>query len=388
MLLIDLVARRHYNFGHGIGRSGDLLEAQPKAAGSTIINALTNDLLTSLFQELGFNKGIKCFLVPMATGMTITLSLLALKKTRPNAKYVIWSRIDQKACFKSISTAGFTPIVIEPLITEDGLETNIEEFETKISALKNEEILAIYSTTSCFAPRNPDNIVKLSLIAGKHEIPHIINNAYGLQDASIIKNLNRAAVKGRLDMVIQSTDKNLLVPVGGAIVASFHDETLETVSKTYSGRASISQTLDVLMTMLSLGRKGLTNLITERVTNFDYLRNEIGLVAKKYGQNLISSSRNNISLAISLNFEREFDLQLLGSMLFKRGVSGTRVITCKENKTIDSLEFKNWGSHSSETKISYLTAAVALGCQKEEIDVFIRKLDKCLEEVLKEIKTN
>jgi O-phospho-L-seryl-tRNASec:L-selenocysteinyl-tRNA synthase len=33
--------------------------------------------------------------------------------TRPNAKFVIWSRIDQKSCFKAIITAGFTPVVLE-----------------------------------------------------------------------------------------------------------------------------------------------------------------------------------------------------------------------------------------------------------------------------------
>ncbi len=43
----------------------------------------------------------------MATGMTLTLCLLALRKVRlAGAKYVIWSRIDQKSCFKSISCAG------------------------------------------------------------------------------------------------------------------------------------------------------------------------------------------------------------------------------------------------------------------------------------------
>ncbi len=48
-----------------------------------------------------------CFLVPMATGMALTLCLLALRRVRPpTAKYVVWSRIDQKSCFKSISCAG------------------------------------------------------------------------------------------------------------------------------------------------------------------------------------------------------------------------------------------------------------------------------------------
>lgn len=35
-----LVAQRHYGFSHGVGRSGDLSEAQPKAAGSSVLHRL------------------------------------------------------------------------------------------------------------------------------------------------------------------------------------------------------------------------------------------------------------------------------------------------------------------------------------------------------------
>lgn len=45
-------------------------------------------------------------MVPMATGMTLVLCMLTLKQDRPGAKFVLWSRIDQKACFKCILTAG------------------------------------------------------------------------------------------------------------------------------------------------------------------------------------------------------------------------------------------------------------------------------------------
>ncbi len=39
-----LVANRHFGFSHGIGRSGDITEVQPKAVGSSIINKLANAL--------------------------------------------------------------------------------------------------------------------------------------------------------------------------------------------------------------------------------------------------------------------------------------------------------------------------------------------------------
>ena len=99
---------------------------QPKAAGSSAINGVTNALVLDLIRRFGV-RGCKvkkasfagwsslsqcvqfqdCFVVPMATGMAMTLCLLALRRVRPpTAKYVLWSRIDQKSCFKSISCAG------------------------------------------------------------------------------------------------------------------------------------------------------------------------------------------------------------------------------------------------------------------------------------------
>ncbi|XP_020812889.1 O-phosphoseryl-tRNA(Sec) selenium transferase isoform X2 [Drosophila serrata] len=82
-----LVARRHYNFGHGIGRSGDLLEAQPKAAGSTLLARLTNALILDFMKTVGqLPSCAGCFLVPICTGMTLSLCLQSLRKQRPRAR--------------------------------------------------------------------------------------------------------------------------------------------------------------------------------------------------------------------------------------------------------------------------------------------------------------
>ena len=58
--------------------------------------------------------------------MGISLVLMTLKLQKPNAKYVIWPRIDQKTCLKCISTCGLIPIVIENLLEGDELRTNVE----------------------------------------------------------------------------------------------------------------------------------------------------------------------------------------------------------------------------------------------------------------------
>jgi O-phospho-L-seryl-tRNASec:L-selenocysteinyl-tRNA synthase len=51
------------------------------------------------------------------------------------------------------------------------------------------------------------------------------------------------------------------------------------------------------------------------------------------------------------------------------------VIPSKE-KDISGLMFKNFGSHSNNYPLAYLTVASAIGVTKNDIDIFIKKLDK------------
>ena len=59
-----------------------------------------------LYYVVGVQSATSCFVVPMATGMALVLCMLPVRLQRPAARYVIWPRIDQKSCFKSIITAG------------------------------------------------------------------------------------------------------------------------------------------------------------------------------------------------------------------------------------------------------------------------------------------
>ncbi|KAL7034410.1 hypothetical protein ACKWTF_007953 [Chironomus riparius] len=383
-IICDLVKKRNFNFGHGIGRSGDLAENQPKATGSSIMNKLTNELLLDLVQMVGIRSAKKCILFPMATGMTMMLSLLTFKSQRPDANIVLWSRIDQKSCFKCILTANLHPIIIDSIKVGDELQTNVKEFENQINVLGPENIVCIISTTSCFAPRACDDVETLAKLSKTFNIPHIINNAYGLQSFYLTHQIEQCQKTGNVDLVIQSTDKNLLCPVGGCIVFGFNEKVINDVAKNYAGRASLSQTLDVFMTLLHLGREGYTKLVKERKNLFEYLKEKFNDVAAKHNERILQSQKNPISLAMTLESFDDSKLTMIGSMLFTRCVSGARVIAPNEKKTIDGYEFLNWGSHNSNNNIPYITAAASIGTTKSEIDGFIDKLDK----VLLKIKNN
>lgn len=79
----------------------------------------------------------------MATGMSLTLCLLALRHKRKSAKYVIWPRIDQKSCFKCIGTAGFEALVIENVRRGDALVTDLSKVEETIRTHGADSIVRI-----------------------------------------------------------------------------------------------------------------------------------------------------------------------------------------------------------------------------------------------------
>lgn len=53
--------------------------------------------------------------------------------------------------------------------------------ERAITSLGSEAVLCVLSTTSCFAPRAPDAVGELAQVCHRHNVAHVVNNAYGLQ---------------------------------------------------------------------------------------------------------------------------------------------------------------------------------------------------------------
>ncbi|XP_022083546.1 O-phosphoseryl-tRNA(Sec) selenium transferase-like isoform X2 [Acanthaster planci] len=377
----SLVARRHFRLGHGIGRSGDIAAIQPKAAGSSIIMKLTNAMALDAMKMAGVRSTAACFVVPLATGMSLVLCFLALRQLRPSAKYIIWTRIDQKTCFKSILTAGLQPIIIENCLEGDELRTDVREIERQIQERGAENILCVFSTTSCFAPRVPDRLEEIAKLCKDSGVGHVVNNAYGVQSSKCMHLIQQAARVGRVDAFVQSTDKNFLVPVGGSIIAGTDEKFVDKIAQTFPGRASASPTIDLFITFLSLGAEGYKKLLKERKEMYSYLQDELKTVAEGHGERLLRMPHNPISMAMTLGLQLEDDrkeVSEVGSMLFKRNVSGARVVPRGVTKTIGGYDFTGYGSHCNDYPTGYLTVAAAIGITKEDVDLFVKRLDKVL----------
>lgn len=239
------------------------------------------------------------------------------------------------------------------------------------------------ATTSCFAPRGVDKLLDISRICSELQVPHVVNNAYGVQCAGCMKAIAAASRHGRLDLFIQSTDKNFLVPVGGAVVASCSKEfgrpLLKKVSATYPGRASVSPILDLFCTLLHLGGEGWARLLAERQKLLPDFKAKLAALALAHGERLLHTPNNSISMAVTLAASAR-PPTAMGGALFVRLISGARIVAPSKPKSVAGMTFRNYGSHHDAYPAVYLTVACALGITQPEIDLFLKKLDKTLAE--------
>ena len=88
-------------------------------------------------------------------------------------------------------TAGLTPVIIENMYNSDGsFITDLEAMEAAMVEYQD-RVLCVLSTTSCFAPRQPDRVDEIGKLCSKHNCGYIINNAYGVQCSTINKLINK-----------------------------------------------------------------------------------------------------------------------------------------------------------------------------------------------------
>ncbi|ETE57347.1 O-phosphoseryl-tRNA(Sec) selenium transferase, partial [Ophiophagus hannah] len=167
-------------------------------------------------------------------------------------------------------------------------------------------------------------------MCAKYNIPHIVNNAYGVQSSKCMHLIQQGARRGRIDAFVQSLDKNFMVPVGGA---SFI---------------------------------------------FSFLR--CAHYAAEFGHQGIpaTSSRKKAMSLGELDERNPEAVTQLGSMLFTRQVSGARVVSLGTLQTVSGYTFKGFMAHADQYRCSYLNAASAIGIKKEDVEMFLKRLDKCL----------
>ena len=255
---------------------------------------------------------------------------------------------------------------MEEKLVGDALTTDVEAID-KVLRERSEEILCVLTTSSCFAPRVPDSLEAVSQLCKKYDVAHVLNNAYGLQCSKIANAIKESMRQGRLDCVVQSTDKNFMVPVGGSLIFSQRPQLIKQISEKYPGRACSSPIVDLFITLLEMGKTGIKRLYKERKENFKYMKEKAQTVMQRLGERVLETRDNSISLGLTLgNILKDQDPVELGSMLYSKKVMGHRILTSKdEAQKLCGNTFMNYGSHHQHYPfLPYMTIACAIGTQR------------------------
>src|SRR5271157_740428 len=351
-------------FAHGIGRSGDIAAVQPKAAGGSVLSALSGRVATSLLKNLGLSRIEDAIVLPMATGMSLGLCLATIQqewvKANPDEPWeraeVVMPRVDHKSPVKGIMVAGFTPVLVPAQLIGDGVEVPVEAVKDAISS----KTAAIVSTTAFFPPRIPDHVKEIAKLCKDLNIPHVINNSYGIQSDVYLKILRGSIDAGRVDYVVQSSDKNFLAPVGGAVVCSPSSQKITDLSQAYAGRASAQPCVQFLASMLTMGLSGYQELMKQQSINRAFLQEQVVNFAEKIGQRVLDVE-NPIAVAMTINdIPRDF-----GGMLYNLRVTGPRVVFPGE-----------FGSCIDEYPVPYITLNAGIGARHEDFELLVDRLSK------------
>ena len=360
-------------FCHGIGRSGFLTAPQPKAPGGSILYEISNYLARNFLRKFGLPNIEKAIVVPLSTGMSLSLSLGALKpdwnKDKLNIKRtVLVPQIDHKSLLKAIDLMGFKTKIIEGKIFGDAVRIPIEDIKANL----DDNCFAVISITSFFPPREHDDIKKISKFAQENDLVHIVINAYGVQSPEWMKLIRSSIDAGRVDVIIQSTDKNFLTPVGGAVIASPIEENIIKISQTYAGRASATPIVNFLISALSLGINGYQKLIEEQQKNRILLEEKLQKIAEKIKERILDIY-NPVAVALSLTNLKEKQLYALGGALYNLRVTGPRVYNPKE---------KAFGTCCSTYQTPYIVMNAAIGAKKKDIILAVERFEKAYKQIV------
>ena len=352
-----LVTELASGYCHGIGRSGKVSAAQPKAPGSSIMYQLANKLALDTLNKFGLPNVKSAIVFPFSTGMAVGLAVAAARKKK-NKAIMLYPRLDHDSPLKGMDLVGVKSKIIRSTLEGDAVRINPEDVEKEI----DDQVLGILTTTTFFPPRECDDVKKIAKIAKDNDLFHIINNAYGAQSKIIMKKIQGAIDAGRVDAIIQSTDKNFLTPIGGSIVASPNKEFMEDINQCYAGRASAAPVVQFLASILSLGINKYQDLRNQQEKNRKLLEDLLKDLLPKYGERVLEVE-NPIACAATIN---NYDPLRLGGGLYSLRVTGPRAFQSNTK----------WGTCHNSYPHNYLVINAAIGSLESDIREMMEKLKK------------
>jgi O-phospho-L-seryl-tRNASec:L-selenocysteinyl-tRNA synthase len=353
------IAQLAAGFNHGIGRSGQVTAPQPKAPGASLMQQVANTVALDAIKSLGLPNVKAGIVLPVATGMTIGLVLSALR-SKHAIDTILLPRLDHTSPEKGIALTGLNLVIIPTILEGDAVRADMTKLEEELSKRKS---CAILATTTFFPPRESDPVKEISRLCSDEDIPFVINNAYGVQSESVMAHIQSAIDAGRVDAIVQSSDKNFLSPVGASVLVSPNKEVVERTAENYAGRASAAPVAQTLAALLALGHERYATLRAEQLDNKLNLDSKLTEIAESISQRVLKVE-NPIASALTLD---GLDAKALGGRLYNLRVTGPRAVPKGA-----------YGSCIDDYPHSYLVMNAAIGASKGDIESATAKLFKAV----------
>jgi O-phospho-L-seryl-tRNASec:L-selenocysteinyl-tRNA synthase len=325
--------------------------------GASIMQQVADAVAHDALRKLGLPNTRGTLVIPLSTGMTIGLALAGLRR-EVGIRRVVYPRLDHRSPSRGIALAGLEEVTTKTQLDGDTVCADLDDLEKHI---KDEGVCAILATTTFFPPRAPDPIKDIARLAADHNVPLVINNAYGVQSAKVMNSIHSAIDAGRVDAVIQSGDKNFLCPVGSSILTTPNPAVAAWASETYAGRASAAPVVQTLAALLSLGLQRYERLRKEQVEHRSFLEARLREIAGEVGQRVLEVD-NPVSVGFTLD---GLDANEIGARLYNARVTGPRTV-----------EKHGYGSCIESYPHAYIVLNSAIGSSRNDVEKATTKFYK------------
>ncbi len=320
---------------------------------------VADSVAVDAIRKLGLDNIHHGLVTPLSTGMSIALVMAALRR-ETGARKVLYPRIDHLSPSRGIAFAGLEEVRVPTLLVGDAVRADLGELERLMSKHKSSVVML---TTTFFPPRESDPVKEVAKLCADRGSPLVINNAYGVQSEETMRSIRSAIDAGRVDAVVQSSDKNFLSPVGGSIVVSPSKDFVDWAAETYAGRATAAPILQTLAALLVTGAERYEQLRREQTANRLLLQESLESLAAEVGQRVLSV-KNPVSCAMTID---GLDAENLGAKLYNLRVTGPRAISKGAQ-----------GSCIENYPHSYIVMNAAIGANRKDVEDATIKLNRVI----------
>ncbi|KAI0989281.1 hypothetical protein GJ496_008123 [Pomphorhynchus laevis] len=312
----EIVKERNFYLAHGIGRSGQIDEIQPKAIGSSIMSRLSNRIVFQALNLFFENDGCTSY-IGERRGCSVSVSDSIIMPV--DIDMCTW------LCVRTLKPERVVLIDYPGDIDKHSKDVEDTHLMLILNSTKQTCLKTINIRESNWSSEASKEIVQNSIVVcTKRSLNTVCINSDGeswLQTVLTLCEVNsahcilesvdqRCLIKGDYLVVMCSAGVCCCSPItGGSIVFSTGDSSstwLAKLKKAYPGRATAQFHIDCLVSLLEMGRIKYRQMLSDRQKYVSSMYDRLSLVLKRGGDHNIVETISLCEMcpAVHLKFKR------------------------------------------------------------------------------------